>query len=282
MSAMVSSISMCVLGSGSGGNCTALVIPDEGRANDRRVMLIDLGLSPRQTNLRLAQVGLTLDDVTNVLITHFDRDHYYETWNRLLPPSVTLHMHDRHRGIAGRSGALYHRSSPFSGPFHIDHVQIDPILVAHDSLGAVAFRISVESGALGFITDCGRITDQLITHMSGVDVLAIESNYDPVMEAESGRPPFLIRRVTGGDGHLSNGEARKAVERIGPAGEIVLLHLSQQCNDPCIIRELYETDLGLTDRLVITDQKRPARWVHVGPAKDAMETCHLIEPELFA
>ena len=46
---------LCVLASGSSGNCSALVI---GEGDDAEVVLIDLGLSPRRTRKELAALGI--------------------------------------------------------------------------------------------------------------------------------------------------------------------------------------------------------------------------------
>jgi hypothetical protein len=75
-------------------------------------------------------------------------------------------------------------------------------IAPHDELGSASFRFVVATGGkprhLGWATDVGRPTDDLAKHLAGVDVLAIESNYCPVMERESDRPEFLKRRVMGG------------------------------------------------------------------------------------
>jgi phosphoribosyl 1,2-cyclic phosphodiesterase len=72
----------------------------------------------------------------------------------------------------------------------------------------------------------------MIEALAGVDVLAIESNYCPRMQVASKRPEFLKKRIMGGAGHLSNEECLEAVGAIGPRREVVLLHLSRDCNAP--------------------------------------------------
>lgn len=48
---------LCVLASGSRGNCSVLLLPDGGT---RRVVLIDAGLSPRRTGALLCELGIEL------------------------------------------------------------------------------------------------------------------------------------------------------------------------------------------------------------------------------
>src|SRR5689334_24331299 len=61
-------LSLCVLGSGSSGNCAVV-------RTDRTRLLIDAGLSARQIVLRLTQVGLKPEDLDGVLLTHEHGDH---------------------------------------------------------------------------------------------------------------------------------------------------------------------------------------------------------------
>ena len=61
---------LCVLSSGSGGN-TAWIEADGAR------VLVDAGLSFRETKRRCADVGLDLRDLTDVLLTHEHADHCF-------------------------------------------------------------------------------------------------------------------------------------------------------------------------------------------------------------
>jgi phosphoribosyl 1,2-cyclic phosphodiesterase len=102
-----------------------------------------------------------------------------------------------------------------------------------------------------------------------VDLLAIESNYDPPMQLRSKRPLFLKRRIMGDAGHLSNEQAFEAVRRIldrspdGSPRHIVLLHRSRQCNCPQTVREVFARDGRIAARLTLSDQRRPTRWFEV-------------------
>ncbi|MEZ5406010.1 MAG: MBL fold metallo-hydrolase [Verrucomicrobiia bacterium] len=61
-------VRLTILGSGSAGNC-ALVEADQTR------LLIDAGLSGRQIQNRLSQLGKSLDEIDGVLLTHEHSDH---------------------------------------------------------------------------------------------------------------------------------------------------------------------------------------------------------------
>ena len=66
----------------------------------------------------------------------------------------------------------------------------------------------------------------------------------------------------GGRGHLSNHEALEAVEAINPREHVVLVHLSQQCNNPALVAGLHEGCVG-GYTLTISTQDAPTRWVPV-------------------
>ena len=109
-----------------------------------------------------------------------------------------------------------------------------------------------------------------------VDVLAIESNYDPEMEMNSSRPWFLKKRIMGGKGHLSNEQAFAAVRSIldrcqadcrALPQHIVLLHRSRECNCPKLLRKLFETDRRIGSRLTLAEQFERTGWLTIRERK---------------
>src|SRR5258708_7520829 len=62
------SLRICILGSGSGGNCTLV-------ATERTRLLVDAGFSRRDTLRRLAAIGEITDSIDAILISHEHSDH---------------------------------------------------------------------------------------------------------------------------------------------------------------------------------------------------------------
>ncbi|MEM1423495.1 MAG: MBL fold metallo-hydrolase [Planctomycetota bacterium] len=250
--------SLVVLASGSSGNCSALV---HGEGRNRRVTLIDAGLSPARTKKLLATMDLTLERVDEVVFTHLDADHAHKGWIKALPDHARFWMHRRHRSRAGREGFLRRKTNIFeTDAFELSRgVTVAPTLLAHDQLGVAAFRFEwggERAASLGYATDLGRITPQLVESLRGVDVLAIESNYCPVMQNASDRPAFLKDRIMNGAGHLSNEECKGAVSAIAPRREVVLIHLSRQCNTPELASRYHA---GMHYRLTVSAPDTPTR-----------------------
>lgn len=258
---------LCVLASGSRGNCSVLILPDGGT---RRVLLIDAGLSPRRTAALLCDLGIELWEIDAILLTHLDADHAHLTWSRHRRVRAPIYMHASHRGKAERIGMCCDRVETFSEPFSLfDRVSVHPRLLHHDQLGVVVYRFEIEDQhrqhccRLGFATDVGRPSDDLIEHVFACDVLGIESNYCPKMQEASGRPDFLKRRIMGGSGHLSNHECLDVLRRALPRQHVVFLHLSQECNDPVLVSSLHQ---GSTYRATLANQHKPTPWIWLTPS----------------
>lgn len=224
---------ICVLASSSSGNCSVLV--RESASGLRRVTMIDAGLSPRRTNRLLHDLGLSIDLVDDVLLTHLDRDHCHLNWGKFLPRHTAIRLHRRHIRRAERMALLSRRTEVFDRDgFDLGEcATVWPLLLSHDSLGVAAFRFDLAGGAsLGFATDVGKPTQEMVEHLRGVSTLAIESNYCPAMQHSSARPEYLKHRIMGGSGHLSNEQCARMVRAIAPSEHVVLLHLSRECNSP--------------------------------------------------
>lgn len=274
-------MSFCVLGSGSAGNCSALLLHYPNKPKPR-VILIDLGLGLRDTEHRLRAADLALHMVDHIIITHFDTDHFRPVWtNRLRKMRATVHFHLNHWPHANRAGALEFKHEAF------DHdnkstktlklapgCTVHPLTLAHDAEGTTGFRFDTAAGRLGFATDLGRVPPHLLKSFNNLTLLALESNYCPQLQEASNRPYFLKQRIMGGRGHLSNEQSFDAVRHIEKHSpdlrKIVLLHLSRECNSPGRILNLYTKHPGLSRKLIITNQTKPINWINVD-APDCVE-----------
>jgi phosphoribosyl 1,2-cyclic phosphodiesterase len=284
------SLEMCVLGSGSGGNSTVIRAP-------RGTFLLDAGFGPRTTAQRMcgggrgANLGVDVPDIAAIVLTHLDHDHFNKNWlqtivKRGIPvfcassrvrdilesaeaEAVERRRIDKHWGV----GPLRDLVTGFDAPFSpVPGVSLHPLAFAHDAEGSHGFVISAGGYRIGFATDLGRVTEELVEQFCGVDVLALEANYDPEMERTSERPWFLKNRVMGGRGHLSNEEALTAVRAIldktqatcGPdrlPRHVVLLHRSRECNCPRLVEKLFSQDPRIAQILTLTHQEERTLWL---------------------
>lgn len=257
----MSDLSFFVLGSGSSGNCSLLRIGTEW-------VMIDAGFSMKQTKERMRTHGVQLADVQDVVVTHFDRDHFNPVWCKTFKQrGVRVHLHEQHRNRALRIGLDESCIVPFANNLQLHNAHIEAVRFAHDMLGTVGFIIDTGHVRFGFATDLGRVPQQLLDRFVDLDAVAIESNYDPLMQEMSNRPDALKRRIMDGEGHLSNEQSLAAVCHIASESDlqhIVLLHLSRQCNTPSAIQALYEDHSPhLTPLLTLTNQERCSRLLSI-------------------
>ena len=234
-----------VLASGSQGNACLVQTNQVG-------LLIDAGLGPRVLEERLDQLGFPPERIAAVVLTHLHADHFHpQTLAWMNRRKVTLHLHESQADrLAGRPDfeslaragrVLQFDGRPWPTPLGLT---IEPIDLAHDAETTHGFRLEGRPTrreapiALGLATDTGVWTPALAEALAQVDLLAIEFNHDLQMQLESGRPAFLIRRVMSDSGHLSNQQAGLLLADVArrsepnPPRDVVLLHLSRQCNRP--------------------------------------------------
>jgi phosphoribosyl 1,2-cyclic phosphodiesterase len=262
------SLELCILASGSMGNCTVLRSP-------AGIMLIDCGLGPRVTAGRMKEAGVLAADIKAICLTHLDRDHFNLNWVRfLIDRGIAVHCHENRidelcRAVSNPNFTILVR--PFNGSSFqaLGGIQFSAIPLAHDAEGSHGFLIEGFGNRVGFATDLGNVPETLIARFGGCDIIGLESNYDPQMQRDSGRPWFLQKRITGGKGHLSNEQALLAIQKILDRSRrlprhIVLLHRSQQCNCAKLVAELFSRDPRIAPRLTLADQYRPTPWLHAG------------------
>lgn len=256
-------LELCILASGSAGNAALVRSP-------RGVLLIDAGIGPRSLSERLDGTGICLSDITALCLTHLDGDHFSPRWSStLLLLNIAVHCHaNKVAGLALGCPELMPLVRAFDcTPFSpVEGLTCEPIHCAHDTLGSHGFVIDGFGYRIGYATDLGRVPRDLLDRFRDLDCIALESNYDPQMQADSGRPRFLKRRITGGRGHLSNPQAFNAVCTILDRSprlpdHVVLLHRSQECNCPELLRALFSGDCRIAPRLTLAEQQRRSPWL---------------------
>ncbi len=221
---------LSVLASSSSGNSSVVSVGST-------YVLVDAGISARRICACLGECGLTLGDISGVLITHEHVDHVcgLGTLAKKLGEGLRIYC-SRHlrKDLRLRAPTAAFSYIEPGCTFSIGELDITPVAVNHDAQDPMGFVIEGDGVRLGYITDTGSTTDRMIFALRELHALLVESNYDETMLEESGRPPYLIDRISGLFGHLSNAQAGELVQAVAHENlrHIFLAHMSQECNTP--------------------------------------------------
>jgi len=233
---------LCVLASGSSGNCTFV-----GSAQTR--ILIDAGLSARRTVQRLKEIDVDIEEIDAVCVTHEHTDHV--TGLRVLQKkhglavyanggtAEALRNHQKNREVECRVFTT-------GAPFAIGDLHIEPFSVPHDAYEPVGFVVEAGGSRVGVVTDIGTVTELVREKLRTCRVVVIEANHDEELLQGSQRPWSLKQRIRGRQGHLSNRAAAAMMAEIAHADlrHLVLAHMSSECNTPRHALETFRQTLA--------------------------------------
>ena len=218
-----------ILGSGSRGNCALVEGPDG-------LIMIDNGLSRRETLKRMHELGLCEDEVRALILTHEHSDHVSGV-------SVWCKRFDGELYASTGTAAVrkYLDCLPFccfdpGDSFEVCGVRIDTFSTSHDVVNPVGFRFTRGGDAIGYATDTGVLLPEAMRLLADVRILALESNHDVPMLRTGSYPRVLQDRILSERGHLSNEQAATALtELISDRTEhVVAMHISQENNRPSL------------------------------------------------
>ena len=224
------SIKVCVLASGSKGNCTFIT---DGVTR----LLIDAGLSCKRIESLLQSIGESLKNINAILVTHEHTDHImglrtidskYQTpilCNLKTATCIDVRLHI--------NSARWYKNN-FDAGFKVGNFEIHPFRVAHDAVCPVGYVLKAEDKRISYVTDLGYVTQGVYDTVKGSQFVIIESNHDLKMLASGSYPIDLQARIKGPSGHLSNVQSAEISVALAQAGAkyLILAHLSEENNTP--------------------------------------------------
>lgn len=221
---------ICSLASGSSGNALVLSC---GSTH----ILLDAGISCLRIKKGLAQLGLSPDELSAVLITHPHSDHTGGLGTFCRQCSVPVYTSlAAAETLAQQIPAVLPRLRCFApgDAFTVGDALVQSFPTSHDAAGCVDYRIDGEGFSFGALTDTGVITEEAAVLLPGVDTLLLESNHDVGMVQTGPYPYHLKQRILGDRGHLSNETAAAFAAEAVARGtrQIILAHLSRDNNTP--------------------------------------------------
>src|SRR6201997_2940839 len=241
-------VSVSMLASGSRGNCGVI-------ASSTTKILVDAGISCRETFKRMKSLGEDPRSLSAIVITHEHCDHICglaTLATKLRIPvfmtGATYQMGQRamrdDQGVKPRLEKFERFESGHS--FQVGDIAVKPFTIPHDAADPVGFTFRAEGIKVGIATDLGYIPISVRDHLRACDVLVMESNHDLEMLRVGPYPWSVKQRVMSRGGHLSNVALADffANDYDNSATFVVLAHLSEQNNHPEIARREAERALA--------------------------------------
>ncbi len=236
------------LNSGSNGNCYYV-------GNKTEAVLIDAGLSCRETEKRMQKLDLSMKLVKAIFVSHEHGDHIKGVTTLANKYKLPVYITDKTARCGPRM--ISHIAKRFTAKetITIGSLSIIPFVKYHDASDPHSFIISYNGITVGVLTDIGQVCKEVIHYFKQCHAVFLESNYDELM-LENGRYPIHLKnRIRGGLGHLSNKEALElfTTHRSPALSHLLLAHLSQENNSPEMAAQLFEPHANGT-RIIVASR----------------------------
>ena len=223
------------IASGSNGNCYYV-------GNEHEAVLIDAGISCRETEKRMSRLGLSIKKVKAIFISHEHTDHTrgveFISRKHRIPVYITATTHNN-SNLSIEPQLV--KSFSIKSPVHIGNLSIHAFPKRHNASEPHSFTIKGNGVTIGVLTDIGTACEHVIKNLSKCHAAFLEANYDETMLEKGNYPIFLKRRIRGNDGHLSNTQALDLFTTHRPPFMtlLILSHLSAQNNSPQLVNDLF-------------------------------------------
>jgi phosphoribosyl 1,2-cyclic phosphodiesterase len=241
------------LNSGSNGNCYYI-----GDGTD--AVLIDAGISCRETEKRMCRLGLSMKNVRALFITHEHSDHIRGVEGISKKHNLPVYITEatlKHSRLGIQKSLVYSFSA--YEPVQIGKLKVSAFPKLHDAIDPHSFIIEGHGTTIGVFTDIGEACEHVTRNFASCDAAFLEANYDEYM-LENGRYPiFLKNRIKSEKGHLSNDQALQLLltHKSASLQHIFLSHLSKDNNSPekalaCFLQNANQTRIEVASRYVET------------------------------
>ncbi|HRN58066.1 MAG TPA: MBL fold metallo-hydrolase [Agriterribacter sp.] len=234
------------LNSGSNGNCYYI-------GNENEAVLVDAGISCRETEKRMQRLGLQMSMVKAIFVSHEHSDHI--TGIPGLSKKFRLPVYITEATLQAAAipveKQLVQNFLPHQ-PVSIGNLTVTGFPKCHDASDPHSFVISGNRVTVGVFTDIGNACAHVIHHFSQCHSAFLEANYCGDMLANGSYPYHLKKRISSGNGHLSNTQALELFTRHRgkQLTHLILSHLSKNNNSPELVERLFHKEANGTAIMV--------------------------------
>lgn len=237
---------LCSIASGSSGNCIYV-------GSDTTHLLVDVGISGKRTEAGLKELGLKMEDIDGIFITHEHADHIaglgvlarkYGT--PLYATKGTIQAIQKTTTLGRIPEELFHPVRA-DEKIVIKDMVCNPMKISHDAAEPVAYRLQHGKQRVGIVTDLGTYNEYTVESLRGMDALLLEANHDIKMLQVGPYPYYLKQRILGDRGHLSNERAGQLLCSLihNNLKAVMLGHLSKENNLPELAYEAVRVEVTM-------------------------------------
>ena len=214
--------------SGSRSNCGLIT------TNAERV-LIDAGPGYKSLNALLKEDGTTLKGVDIMLLTHEHSDHIKMSASILKDGPAIFASIGTWQGLAKKDLKGLNSDHCFMMPDRLvtkSGLEIRKLDVSHDTNCPTMYQLLKDGKSLVWVTDTGKVTEQVKRAVESADFLVIEANHEErLLQVDPNHPPILQCRIHSNQGHLSNQQTEDLLASLKhPPRKIWLAHISETSN----------------------------------------------------
>lgn len=242
------------LNSGSNGNCYYV-------GNNNEAILVDAGISCRETEKRMQRLSLSIEKVKAIFISHEHSDHIKGvsvlSSKYKLPVYITGETLKQSRLFLTQD--LIRSFDPHQ-EIEIGRLSVKAFPKLHDAADPYSFIVSGNGVKVGVLTDIGSACEHVIDNFKDCHAAFLEANYDEEMLEKGNYPYYLKERIASNKGHLSNKQALEIFMQYKPEfmSHLILSHLSKDNNCPLLVKELFlkhaaQTHIVVASRLNETE-----------------------------
>lgn len=250
----------CSLASGSSGNCLYI-------ENDDTKLLLDCGISCKRTKESLNAVGVNIEDIDAVLITHEHSDHingldiiskYY---------NIPVYTNKDTAEAISYKCSYISDLNVVDGDFSVNSMNIHSFRTPHD-VPSCCYFFTYDNKKIAVATDLGHLTTETINAFDKCNFAYIESNHDVEMLTQGPYPYHLKRRILSDYGHLSNKTCSEFIVSLVQKGtkNFMLGHLSEENNTPELALNTVKTALDffrLDAEISVAPRSLPGKFINL-------------------
>ncbi|MEM2900685.1 MAG: MBL fold metallo-hydrolase, partial [Thermoplasmata archaeon] len=210
---------VCVLASGSSGNCTYIGHEDTN-------ILIDAGISRKKICNRLGEIGIEASKLNAILVTHLHSDHCRHVYSMHQKYGTKVYLGNKSfsnvkNGFCNYDVSNIQNLQKIDGNTQIGSLDISSFPLPHSSPLNPFFESGETLGfkftelqsknrcrTIGYATDLGHLPKHAEEHLKGCNTIILESNHSEKLVDEA---LMLISGRLGDRTHTSFGRSRTEI-----------------------------------------------------------------------